>query len=119
MKELLIPIIIAIIGSNALFGFLQFLITRKDNSNKRFAEIEQQLIDMNKRIGYMEQGNIRLQLLFLINTQPHRSEEIIKLAKQYFVSFKGNYYLTGIFKQYLDDNKLIYPEWFIHYKDNV
>lgn len=111
MKDMLVPIIIAIIGSNAFFGFIQFLITRKDSSNKKLKE-------MADKLNYLDQGNVRLQLMVLIHLYPQRSEEIIKLGKQYFCSFKGNFYLTTIFKQYLDDNKLIYPDWFIQYKDN-
>lgn len=111
MKDLLVPIVIAIIGSNALFGFIQFMITRKDTIKKRFDELE-------KIIKYIDQGNVRLQILVLIHLYPQRSEEIIKLAKKYFIGFHGNYYVTGIFKQYLDDNKLIYPQWFMEYKEN-
>ena len=34
--EVIIAIIVAIIGSNALWGFVQFLVTRKDEGNKRY-----------------------------------------------------------------------------------
>lgn len=111
MEKFLIPIIIAIIGSNGLFAFIQFIIQRKDTTKKRFDELE-------KIIKYIDQGNVRLQIMVLIHLYPQRSEEIIKLAKKYFIDFKGNYYLTTIFKQYLDDNSLTYPQWFIQYKDN-
>lgn len=118
MNNLIVTIIIAIIGSNAFFAFIQFLITRKDNNNKRFKAIDDRFNALEQKMNYIDQGNIRLQILFLIHLYPKRSEEIIKLAKKYFIDFKGNYYVTGIFKQYLDDNNLIYPQWFIDYKDN-
>ena len=118
MKDMLVPIIIAVVGSNALFGFIQFLINRKDSNNKKFTEVSEKFDKLESKINYLDQGNIRLQILVLIHLYPQRSEEIIKLAKKYFVDFKGNYYVTGIFKQYLDDNKLIYPQWFMEYKEN-
>ncbi len=118
MKDMLVPIIVAVIGSNAFFGFIQFLITRKDSSNKKLKEINGKFDKLEGKLNYLDQGNVRLQLMVLIHLYPQRSEEIIKLGKQYFCSFKGNFYLTTIFKQYLDDNKLIYPDWFIQYKDN-
>lgn len=117
MKDILIPVIIAIVSSNAFFAFIQFLITRKDNNNKKFNEINAKFDNLDKRMNYIDQGSLRLQILVLIHIYPKRVEEIIKLAKQYFCDFHGNYYLTSIFKQYLDDNKLIYPQWFVDYKD--
>lgn len=118
MKDLLLPVVIAVVSSNAFFAFIQFLITRRDNNNKKFKAIEERFDKVDSRMNYIDQGNLRLQILVLIHLYPQRSEEIIKLAKKYFVDFKGNYYVTGIFKQYLDDNNLIYPQWFIDYKDN-
>ena len=104
MEKFLVPIIIAIIGSNGLFAFIQFIITRKDTIKKRFDELE-------RIIKYIDQGNVRLQIMVLIHLYPQRSEEIMKLGRKYFIEFGGNYYLTSIFKQYIDDNKLQYPVW--------
>ena len=37
--EVIIAIIVAIIGSNALWGFVQFLVTRKDEGNEKINDI--------------------------------------------------------------------------------
>lgn len=37
--EVIIAIIVAIIGSNALWGFVQFLVTRKDEGNEKVNDI--------------------------------------------------------------------------------
>ena len=37
--EVVIAIIVAIIGSNALWGFVQFLVTRKDEGNEKINDI--------------------------------------------------------------------------------
>lgn len=110
MKDLLVPIVIAIIGSNAFFGFVQFLINRKDNNSSIIKEIKDKL-------SFIDQGLVRMQLLVLISNYPDRTEEIMKLAALYFCKFNGNFYLTTLFKTYLDEHKLIYPQWFINYKD--
>ena len=104
MDKFLIPIIIAIIGSNGLFAFIQFIIIRKDTIKKRFDELE-------KIIKYIDQGNVRLQIMVLIHLYPQRNEEIMKLGRKYFIEFGGNYYLTSIFKQYIEENNLQYPTW--------
>ena len=87
MNTGIIQIVIAIIGSGGFFAFLQFLINR-------------------------DQGLIRMQLLVLISNYPDRVDEIMLLAEQYFCKFHGNYYLTSLFKKYLDDSLLAYPLWF-------
>ncbi len=110
MEKILVPIIIAIVGSNALFGFMQFLINRKDKNNSI-------LTDILNKINFIDQGLVRMQLLVLISNYPNRTEEIMKLAEQYFCKFKGNFYLTTLFKQYLDEHNLVYPQWFMDYKD--
>ena len=100
-SEVLRAFIIAILSSTGFFSFLQFMITRYGI-----------LQDIKKKIDYIDQGNVRLQLLLLMSIYPERTEEIVKLAKKYFCDFHGNYYLTTLFKKYLDDKMLIYPDWF-------
>ena len=41
--QILVTIIISLLGSSAAFGFIQFLITRKDNREARFQEFEDRL----------------------------------------------------------------------------
>lgn len=106
MDKIIVPIVVAVVSSGGFFTFVQFLISRYGL-----------LQALQKKIDYIDQGNVRLQIMVLIHLYPQRSEEIMKLAYQYFIKFKGNYYLTNIFKQYLDDNNLIYPDWFMDYKD--
>ena len=101
MNSSIVQIIIAIISSNAVFGFIQFIFNRIDYVKK-----------IESKLGYIDQGLIRMQLLVLISNYPDRIEEIMKLAEQYFCKFHGNYYLTSLFKRYLDDKMLTYPQWF-------
>lgn len=86
-------------------GFIQFLIKRKDEKDNRLGIIEKQL-------KYISQGNIRLQLIVLINLCPKKHDEIISVAKKYFCDYDGNWYLTDMFVKWLDENDLTYPLWF-------
>lgn len=45
-KELIITIILTIVGSNALWGFIQFLMERKDNKDECYKKI----LDMIKKL---------------------------------------------------------------------
>ena len=105
MNTGIIQIVIAIIGSGGFFAFLQFLINRIDTKVGILKKIQQ-------RLDYIDQGLIRMQLLVLISNYPDRVDEIMLLAEQYFCKFHGNYYLTSLFKKYLDDSLLAYPLWF-------
>lgn len=51
MNEIVLPIILATIGSVGLFTFIQFLIQRHDNKKKDDKNIEQKLDDMEKNLG--------------------------------------------------------------------
>lgn len=49
--EAVLTIALSIIGSSAVFGFIQFLITRKDNKNKQFEKISQEIRDVSGNIS--------------------------------------------------------------------
>ena len=52
--ELIITVVIAIVGSNALWGFIQFLVQRKDNKDecgKKIMEMIQKLDGKIDKLG--------------------------------------------------------------------
>lgn len=93
------------LGSTALFSFLQFLITRNDQKRGQMASIV-------KRLDKLEKDSIRTQLLVLMNDYPENKQQIIMLAEYYFCSLKSNWYLTGIFENFLKKNGIPSPVWF-------
>ena len=105
MRELILPVVIAIIGSSGLMSFFQFLITRKDKIGERLASIDNML-------NRLEKDGCRTQLLILISDYPGRQDEIMKLAKHYFYDLKGDWYLTSLFEKWLKDNEMLKPSWF-------
>ena len=108
--------IVSLLTASSVLNFVQFLITRSDNNKKDKITTDSnqnnKILELEGLIKYVMQGNLRIQLLVLIKLCEERSEEIIKVAKKYFVDFNGDWYMTSIFKSYLDDNKLVYPKWF-------
>ena len=95
MKDYILPIVIAILGSGAFFSFLQFLINRHD-----------------VRRGWTAQNVDRLQLMVLIADYPRKVDEILKLAEHYFVVLKGNSFLKELFADWLKAQSIDEPEWF-------
>lgn len=99
----------AIIGSSAVFGFIQFLIARKDTKKDALEKIKEQLKQQEKDI-------IRTQLLLLILMRPEEQQEILTIAEHYFTpppkGLNGNWYMTSIFNKWLKQMDIAEPEWF-------
>ena len=95
MKDYILPIVLAILGSGAFFSFLQFVINRHD-----------------MRHGWTAQNVDRLQLMVLIADYPRKVDEILRLAEHYFVVLKGNSFLKTLFADWLTSQHIDEPEWF-------
>ncbi len=105
----LVTRLFTLIGTLCGAGFIQFLISRKDK--KEEDKIGERFDSLEKSMKYIDQGNVRQQIMMLIHLYPKRTDEIMKLGRKYFIDFGGNYYLTSIFKEWMDTNNLIYPLW--------
>ena len=101
MKETLSMIVLTVIGSNAIFAFLQFMITRHDTKK-----------NVKGKLLLLEKDVLRTQLLLLILLKPEEKQEILTIAEHYFKDLKGNWYMTSIFNKWLTGAKEAKPEWF-------
>lgn len=61
--ELIITVIVAIIGSNALWGFLQFLLERKDKKNDCSKKILEAIQKINNKIDQRTAIGCRIRIL--------------------------------------------------------
>ena len=84
--ENVLTILGIVVGSNALFGFIQFLISRRDSKKKELEEIKKSLRELGNIISQLQksvteiQGNMALQDEALMSLAQDR---IIWLCKQY------------------------------------
>lgn len=104
-SENIVALVGVVLGSGALFSFIQFLITRHDI-----------------RKGFTAQNVDRLQLMLLIADYPRKVDEILKLAKHYIVDLKGNSFIKVLFHDWLESQNIEPPEWFREAnseKDNI
>lgn len=104
-KELILTIVLAILGSNGFFAVVQLLITRHDTKKNVKGKLER-----------LEKDGLRTQLLLLILMKPKEDNEILTIAEHYFkkppAGLGGNWYMTSMFKKWLEDNNVGRPEWF-------
>ena len=101
MNDNTLLLITAIVGSNALFMFIQFMINRHDSKK-----------NVKGKLIKLEKDGLRTQLLLMILMKPDEKREILTLAQHYFVDLKGNWYMTDVFDAWCEDHCKARPEWF-------
>lgn len=101
MSTTITTIVCAVLASNALFAFVQFMITRRDTNR-----------NLGGRLNRIERDSLRTQLLLLILMKPEEEHEIMLVAEHYFKDLSGDWYMTGIFNKWLVDYDVAFPEWF-------
>lgn len=101
MSDTTSTIVLAVIGSNALFAFLQFLIGRHDTKK-----------NIKGKLTVLEKDVLRTQLLLLILLKGEEKQEILTIAEHYFKDLHGDWYMTSIFNKWLKEKTLAEPEWF-------
>lgn len=96
--ETLKTIGIAIIGGG-FFGFIQFLISRKD---KR----------LDSSIESLKRSQCRTEMLVMMNHYSEETMEIMRIAKVYFHELQGDFYMTSLFAKWLKEHNIEKPIWF-------
>ena len=80
----------AILGSTGFFGIIQYLITRNDNKKGELASIRKSLEALEQQSIKNELATTRLQLLWLMQSQPANHDTILRTAERYFVGLDGD-----------------------------
>ena len=86
-----VAVVTALIGS----GLIQFFVNRRDAKK-----------------GIAAQNHDRTQLMLLMADYPRKADEILELAKHYFVVLKGNSFVKNLFSDWLKSQNIDEPEWF-------
>ena len=107
----MIKILALFLGSQALFTFIQFLITRHDQKKGCLASIIKDIKEIKETRIEEKKDLLRMQLLSLIHICPDNTLEIMLVAEKYFKELKGDWYMSSMFRNYLNDRKLATPLW--------
>lgn len=97
MSDIAVSILLGVLGSSAFCELVRYFIGR--------ASTEKQLKKLEKDV-------VRNQLMTLIHDYPKREEEIMQVANHYFVDLNGNWFATGLFEEWLEENNVKRPTWF-------
>ena len=101
MADIITAIIVAVVGSEALVRLIIFFVERKDGKRG----IKNQLIKLEK-------DSCRTQMLVMLSDYPEEKTEIMTLAEHYFKDLKGNWFMTGVFRDWMQKNDIVNPIWF-------
>lgn len=101
-----IAIFSSVFGSAGLFGLIQFLISRHDSKSRDMSQIKHQLSIIEQKCERNELATTRLQLIFLIQSQPKNSDTILQTAQRYFVELDGNGEAWAVFYHWAEENHL-------------
>ena len=92
-----VTIIVAILGGLNITQLIIFLVNRHDSKKN----VEGKLVTLEKDV-------VRTQLLLMILMRPDAKQEILTVGEHYFGKLHGDWYMTSVFNQWLQDSGLIY-----------
>ena len=101
MDASMITIIVAVLGALDLATLIIFFVNRHDSKK-----------NITGRLTTLEKDTLRTQLLMLILLKPDERQEIVTIAQHYFGRLHGDWYMTGIFNRWIEENSMAKPEWF-------
>lgn len=109
MKDIILGIISSLA---AIFAFITFLITRRDQKKAQLEQLINVSEQNSKSIVELNKNDVRIQLFLLMHIAPNNAADILPLAYHYFVELDGDQYLTGQFADWLKSKNIDKPIWF-------
>lgn len=107
-----VAIISGLLGGGGVIGFVQFLISRHDNKKEQLDRIEKK-VDLSLEKGDRnELATTRLQLFFLMETQPNNKDTILRTAERYFTELDGNGEAWDAFQHWANDHD-VNTAWYL------
>lgn len=99
-------IISGFLGAGGIIGFVQFLVARHDNNNSRLIRIESKVDQVDQKCVRNELAITKLQLFFLMETQPDNEDAIEVTAQRYFIELDGNAEAWAPFHKWATEHKV-------------
>lgn len=103
------------IGGAAVTGFftvLVLLLNRMFTKQDKKDDSKNEIAFLKESLKKSERDTCRIQMLIMMTHYPLETSQIMKLAQHYFGELHGDWYMTGIFNNWLVERKIGKPEWF-------
>ena len=116
-------VVLMLAGNTGLFALIIALIQRRDQKKSLLAALKKAVEEIKEKMEAQNLENkrdmCRQQLLLLMAVYPQEKQEILTVAKHYFVDLGGNWYASSIFQRFLKDNEIEPPLWFLNHEPSV
>ena len=114
-------IVLALISSGVLSTLItaifQYLQTKRSQKDGLEAKVDTLVADQDKIMKAQhrhEMDILRVELKLMISDFPEKEEDILRIGQHYFTE-GGNWVMSAVFKQWLDQRGIKIPDW---YNDN-
>ena len=97
-----ITLLAALITGGGLYGFIRFLIERKDNKTCELHQIQKDIGRLVQRADEGDLNDSRIQLMMLIWHNPEDHRAILKEAEHYFIDLHGDSWIASKFKAWAE-----------------
>lgn len=106
-------VISALVGGGlvAVIELIKFLVSRKDEKKKGENQQNEQIMKIIQRQLMYDRDITRIQMLLLMNLFPKKTDELMTLAEHYFKDLQGDWWMTGMFLEWLNEQNIPRPEW--------
>ncbi len=105
-------LIIAILGSGVMSAIVSSITTLIVKAMDKKNSDQDRLETLEKKMSKAELDSVRLQMMVLMSDFPDDKQEILRVAQHYFKDLGGNWFMTSMFYNWLEQNDIAEPEWF-------
>lgn len=88
---------------------------REDGQNEienRLSKLESSYTTLQQAVNRVMGDTCRIQMLLMLTNYPKEVNQIMKIAEHYFRVMGGDWYMTGLFNCWLEEQNVGHPEWF-------
>lgn len=95
-----VALLIGLFGGGAVFGFIQFWVTRHDAKKSDIRILRQDMGAIKRSQEDMAIRVTRIELFMLIRHDPDNVDAILQVAEHYFIELDGNAYAHALFEKW-------------------
>lgn len=93
-------LITGLFGGGAVFGFIQFWVTRHDAKKSDIRALRNDIAAIKRSQNDIQIRQTRIELIGLIRMDPDNVDAILQVAEHYFIELDGNAYAHALFEKW-------------------
>ena len=99
-------LITGLFGGGAVFGFIQFWVTRHDAKKSDIRALRNDIAAIKRSQNDIQIRQTRMELIGLIRLDPDNVDAILQVAEHYFIELDGNAYAHALFEKWANAHEV-------------